>query len=59
MQIVIHTRVGTFLVQPEKESDLIAWLQENAVKAGQVREQINDTEYTGRQLINETYKGEF
>jgi len=59
MQIVIHTRVGTFLVQPEKETDLIVWLQENAVKAGQVREQITDPEYTGRQLINETYKGEF
>ena len=57
MQIVINTIAGTFLVPTEKQSELIYWLEKNAIKAGQqtVREQVqtgNQT-YTGRQLINE------
>jgi len=53
MSIVIHTQNGTYIVPSEKEAALIAWLQENAVRAGQVREQISDPNYVGTQLINE------
>jgi hypothetical protein len=61
MQIVIHTSYGTWLVQPEKEADLIAWLEQNAVKAGQrpLREQTGDSNYTGRQLLSEDFGKEF
>lgn len=54
MQIVIHTTHGTFLVQPEREADLITWLEQNAIKAGQrpLREQAGD-QYTGQQLLTE------
>ena len=57
MQIVIHTIAGTFIVPTEKQSELVHWLENNAIKSGQqpVREQVqsgNQT-YTGRQLINE------
>jgi hypothetical protein len=55
MQIVINTIQGTFIVPPEKESSLIMWLQQNAIKVGQqpVHEQQGHGSYTGRQLINE------
>ena len=61
MSIVIQTSAGTFIVPSESEAALVSWLQQNAAKAGQspVREQTNDQHYAGRQLINETYKGEF
>ena len=57
MQIVINTIQGTFIVPSEKQAELIHWLQNNAIKAGQesVREQVSqgNFNYTGRQLINE------
>ncbi len=64
MQITIQTRAGLFIVPENKETDLIMWLQQNAVKAGQqaVYEQgsaISSDTYTGRQLLGENYKGEF
>jgi hypothetical protein len=61
MQIVIQTQSGTYIVPSEAEGALVAWLQQNAVKAGQspVREQNDDQNYAGRQLISETFKGEF
>ena len=61
MSIVIQTSAGTFIVPSESEASLVAWLQQNAAKAGQgpVREQTGDQNYAGRQLISETYKGEF
>ncbi len=64
MQIVIHTIEGTFLVPTEKQSELIMWLKNNAIKAGQqqVREEVtqNGQTYTGRQLISEQqFRGEF
>ena len=61
MSIVIHTSYETFIVPQEKESALVSWLQQNAVLAGKdtVKEQTNGSNfYPGRQLINETYKGE-
>ena len=64
MQISIQTRVGLFIVPESKEMELVQWLQQNAIKAGQqtVYEQgqtISNDGYTGRQLISENYKGEF
>ena len=57
MQIVINTIQGTFIVPADKQSELIYWLQNNAIKAGQepVREQANqgNSGYAGRQLIGE------
>jgi hypothetical protein len=58
MQISIQTMRGLFVVPSEKEAELINWLINNAVKAGQqtVYEQgqtITQNTYTGRQLINE------
>ena len=57
MQIVIHTMQGTFIVPLEKQSELVYWLQNNAIKTGQepVREQANqgNSGYMGRQLISE------
>jgi len=56
MQITINTLQGTFVVPSEKEAQLIAWLQANAVKLGaqtnitEVR--TNDTNYQGTQLLN-------
>ena len=48
---------GTFLVPLEKQSELVYWLQNNAIKTGQepVREQANqgNSGYMGRQLISE------
>lgn len=62
MQIVIHTINGTYLVPPEKEPGLIAWLEQHAIKAGQrtVSEQNQQTgDYTGRQLLSEDFGKEF
>jgi hypothetical protein len=65
MQITIQTRAGLFIVPDSKEMELVNWLQQNAIKAGQqtVYEQgqtVSQNPYTGRQLINEgVYKGEF
>jgi hypothetical protein len=65
MQITIQTRAGLFIVPDNKESDLIIWLTNNAIKAGQqtVYEQgqtISTDGYAGRQLISEgTFRGEF
>ncbi len=64
MQITIQTRAGLFIVPESKEPDLIVWLQQNAIRAGQqtVYEQgstISNNTYTGRQLLGETQKGEF
>lgn len=56
MQIVINTMQGTFIVPSEKQAELVYWLQNNAIKAGQqtVREEVVQSgNYTGRQLINE------
>jgi len=57
MQIVINTIQGTFIVPTEKQAELIHWLQNNAIKAGQepVREQFQqgNQNYTGRQLVTE------
>lgn len=58
MQITIQTRAGLFIVPDSKETELIIWLTNNAIKAGQqtVYEQgqtVSQTPYTGRQLINE------
>ena len=54
MQIIINTIAGTFVVPPEKESQLILWLQSNAIKVGQ--QPVTETQnsgYTGRQLLSE------
>lgn len=64
MQITIQTRAGLFIVPDSKESDLVLWLQQNAIKAGQqtVYEQgstISNTPYTGRQLLGEIQGKEF
>ena len=64
MQISIQTQAGLFIVPSEREAALIMWLQQNAIKAGQqtVYEQgqtISRDSYTGRQLINESFRGEF
>jgi|688.fasta_scaffold1040629_2 hypothetical protein len=57
MQIVIHTIEGTFIVPTDKQAELVYWLKNNAIKAGQqqVREEVTQggQTYTGRQLINE------
>ena len=59
MQIIVQTIAGTFVVPPEKESLLILWLQNNAVKVGQ--QPVTETQnsgYTGRQLLSENdYRG--
>lgn len=64
MQITIQTRMGLFIVPESKEMDLVYWLQNNAVKAGQqtVYEQgqtISQNGYTGRQLLSEDLGKEF
>lgn len=56
MEITVNTIYGTFIVPREKADQLLAWLQQNAVKAGQepIRETSNENRgFTGRQLINE------
>jgi len=63
MQITIQTRAGLFIVPDSKEADLIMWLQQNAIKAGQqtVYEQGTTVSqnYTGRQLLGEDFGREF
>lgn len=63
MQIVIHTIQGTFIVPTEKQTDLIHWLQNNAIKTSgeAVREgfQQNTQPQAIRQLINEDIGREF
>lgn len=64
MQITIQTRAGLFIVPEHKEAELIMWLQNNSVKAGQqtVYEQgqtISRDGYTGRQLLSEDLGREF
>ena len=61
MQIVIHTIEGTFIVPTEKQSELLFWLKNNAVKAGtqSVRENTGTQPYPGRQLISEDIGKEF
>lgn len=62
MQITIQTRAGLFIVPEHKEAELIMWLQNNAVKAGQqtVYEQtISRDGYMGRQLLSEDLGREF
>lgn len=56
MEITVNTIYGTFIVPKEKTDQLLTWLMQNAVKAGQqpIRETSNDNQgFTGRQLINE------
>ena len=57
MQITIQTRAGLFIVPEHKEADLVMWLTNNAIKAGQQavyeQGQTISQSYTGRQLINE------
>lgn len=58
MEITVNTIYGTYIVPREKTDQLLVWLQQNAVKAGQqpIREtiQTNDPQnFTGRQLIHE------
>ena len=54
MEITINTIYGTYIVPSDKTDQLLAWLQQNAVRPGQhpVKE-IKEDNYTGRQLINE------
>ena len=61
MSIVIHTQDGTYIVPSENESALVAWLQQNAVRAGQksVRENQTDDVSGIRQLISEDFGREF
>ena len=56
MEITVNTIYGTFIVPREKADQLISWLQQNAIKAGQepIKETTNNgQQFTGRQLINE------
>lgn len=54
MEITINTMLGTFIVPRDKVDALIAWLQVNAIKPGQQPvQEVQQGQYTGRQLINE------
>jgi hypothetical protein len=54
MEIIVNTIAGTYIVPREKADQLIAWLQQNAVKQGQQPiGEVQQGQYTGRQLINE------
>jgi hypothetical protein len=56
MQITIVTIQGTFVVPANKEAELIAWLQQNAIKVGQqqIYEQTpQSNSYNVKQLITE------
>lgn len=58
MEITVNTIYGTFIVPKEKSDQLIVWLQQNAVKAGQqpIRETATSSDnqnFPGRQLIHE------
>jgi hypothetical protein len=64
MQITIQTRAGLFIVPESKEMELVHWLQQHAIKAGQqaVYEQgqtISNDGYVGRQLLSENFGKEF
>lgn len=63
MQITIQTRVGLFIVPESKEMELVHWLQQNAIKAGQQavyeQGQTISQSYTGRQLLSEDLGREF
>lgn len=63
MQITIQTRAGLFIVPETKESELVMWLQQNAIKAGQQavyeQGQTISQSYTGRQLLSEDLGREF
>ena len=54
MNITIKTREGTFIVPPEKQDQLVAWLSVNAVRVGQQTVgEIREPNFTGRQFITE------
>jgi hypothetical protein len=53
MSITVNTIYGTFIVPDNKQDELVAWLQANAVKPGHTAESIQQGEYAGKQLINE------
>jgi hypothetical protein len=58
MQVSIQTTQGLFIVPDHKEAELVYWLQQNAIKAGQqqVYEQgqtVSQDVYSGRQLLSE------
>ena len=63
MQITIQTRAGLFIVPESKEMELVQWLQQNAIKAGQQavyeQGQTISQNYTGRQLLSEEFGKEF
>jgi hypothetical protein len=52
MSLTINTIYGTFIVPDNKQDELVAWLQANAVKPNQTTEGTQPT-YNGQQLINE------
>ncbi len=56
MEITVNTIHGTYIVPREKTDQLLSWLQQNAIKAGQqpIRETSQDSQnFTGRELIHE------
>jgi hypothetical protein len=56
MEITVNTIYGTFIVPREKTDQLLTWLQQNAIKAGQqpIRETNSDSQnFIGRELIHE------
>jgi len=60
MEIIVNTIYGTYIVPREKTDQLLTWLQQNGIKAGQepIRETFqtsnnNNQNFIGRQLINE------
>ena len=55
MEIIVNTLYGTYIVPASKADQLVAWLQQNAVKQGQqpIGEIKQDGNYSGKQLINE------
>jgi hypothetical protein len=54
METVVNTINGTYIVPANKQDQLIQWLEINAVKPGpKTIGEINEGQYTGRQLINE------
>lgn len=53
MNIIIHTMNGTYIVSPEKERDLIGWLEVNATKAGtDIAKQKSEKAQYGVQQLN-------
>lgn len=54
MNITIQTREGTFIVPPEKQDQLIAWLTANAARVTQQTVgEIKEPNFTGRHFITE------